>query len=823
MPNPLRKEKVIDFVKRYPHDSGFQLLNSARSIIVRPGQEEGDQQVGDSNIPDNFAQCSVGLVGTEGNPEDFNDLLTMWKDGTERSKLNPIALMRLWAAIYRTYYGWVRATSRLFPSATSNLSVVTRRLNPATDYSVTFQDGAANIYTWTPSLNTSSGFVEGYLQGSGTEGAVGIGAHAYAISPLTIGKNSTVQDTGGALVQTPLGSFSNPQNGEINVTGQPTRAGLVTAYYNNSSAINTGILGGQHYVPFLSPTGITYYYGAENTATPIDISEVILTANNVLWFSDVPDNDTDIAYVKFQKPYNLIAPMSVGPYKLTLVFDEPITLENLHIPHNFTSDAEVVNAFVMRSSFDGITYDEEVNYGDYYNTYNTQTDSINGPLFFGTSTSIGGSSTVIPNARTFNAYITQVYTRNTPAGTYTGVPTYSVNQAIVGHTNVSVSITKNGVPQTATFRAYAAETDRSIAGYTLSESIAQQASEDDKLSFNILSPYAEQRRRLWELVDEDDEIIIMGFFDFSIMNPNRIIKSLEIEFGPNNVGNSTSLFIGYTHPVVVGTKQTLTSTTTSNLLTYSQVDLDDAFYTTNNPESYSLTGFTINDLIAQNAYQGLSLTNKLKWTFLPLTLPYNTSLLRTALSNIDFVLTDLEPGFEPDEDYLDNTMLRLPNDQAEWDAHVTLAEQLNRDPVRYWLRLRTNEVLNELINHCKGTCLKFWRLSREFSVRNYQDYTELNLDIQPETRDVRSLPFTQGLGIANSNLREGIENLSIQTYLIADGAVDIEDNPAPGQLWFLSGGGFTSVDLASNILSEFIDNLLAEGAAGNTPQNPNLL
>lgn len=839
MPNPLRKEKVIEFVKRYPHESGFELLNSSKSIIVRPGEEQGNEEVGDSNLPNSFAQCNVGLEGTQGNPEDFNTLLSMWKDEDERPKLNPLALMRLWASIYRTYFGWVKITQRLFPTSSSNLSIVTARLNPALDYSVRFDDGLGNISTWDPTLNAVTGFVEAYHQGASEgQGATGSGTATGGIN-LYIDSTKTTNGVtkrilGGRLIQLPIGSFSNPQNGEINVIGEPSRLGIVTKHFNNSSTINTGIIGGETHLPFFNGTEYSYYYGVATSATPVSISEIILTTNSSTPFTNPPNSSTSIAYIKVQKPYNLTTPMSVGPYKLVLTFNDPIVLENLVIPFriieplpgatlNYPSGSSIptLNAYVLKTSADGITYDQEINYGNYYSLYNTSTTSIYG---IPSVNSHGTNDAVMPNARNFNAYITQIYTRNTPAGTYTGVPTYTTNQTIIGHQAISVPITKNGVDQTATFRAYVSTTNRSTTGYTQTASIAPtQESPDYLLMLNNITPKVFQTRRVWELVDQDNEVIIMGFFDFALMNPNRTIKSLQIEYGPNNAGNNTSLFLGYKHPVVIGTKQAISTTSSSELLTYSQVDFDNQYYTDTNPENYTITGTRIDDIIAQNAYSNTTFSNKVKWKFLPLTLPYTTPLLRTAINNIDFLLTDLEIGFDFEEDYLDNTMLRLPDDEAEWNTHLTLSNQLQKNPTVYWMRLRANELLNELINYCKGTCLKFWRINRQFSVSNYLDYTRLNLDIQPETRDIRTLPGTIGTTLSDQNLKLGAENFSIQTYLIQSGSVDIEDNPSPGELWFLSGGGYTSVDLASNILSEYIDNLLSQGSSGNTAQNPNLL
>ena len=187
------------------------------------------------------------------------------------------------------------------------------------------------------------------------------------------------------------------------------------------------------------------------------------------------------------------------------------------------------------------------------------------------------------------------------------------------------------------------------------------------------------------------------------------------------------------------------------------------------------------------------------------------------MNKISSVFQGLETDFEYTEDYLDHKLLRLPNDEAELNEHITLSKQLNRTPHIYWYNLRVNELLNELINHCKNTCLKFWRLNYTYSVSNYNDYSELVLDVQPETRDIRKVGGTR------INYSGGIENNSIQTFVIAEANVDIEKSISPGELWFLSGGGYTSVDLASNILSEYIDNLLAEGAEGNTNRNPNII
>lgn len=902
MTNPLRKERVKKFVERFPHDSGFQLLDLNRSIIVRPGDEG---EVGDPNIADEFARCSVGLTGTDGNPKDFNALLTMWNDPEDRKLLNPIALMRLWASIYRTYFGWVKRTRRLFPTQDSSLSLITRGVDSSRDYKVVFRDGTGTVSSWNPSNNSISGsFVEGYLARG----------QFFAPKNFTFFSNSLIQ-TAGRLIQNVTGTYTQFNDTTINTVGYTVQGGKpVDQYFNGNSTTESGLAGSPSFaIPFQTSFGVSSFYNVESSTTPVEIKEVILTnkektlpSPEQFGFTDgePPTNITPPGYVLLNKPYNLIAPMSVGPYTVTIEFDEPTAFDDILFP---TPRLEVrspitatISSFVLRSSIDGITYDEELNFGDYYNAQNDPdfTNNLSDNLFILSDNyysldnknnfNLNSYSTrytknrpikvrdelapselnweknlkyfyypdgdtedfailneedplpnKTPSGRPFNAYISQVKDANWNNHTYSGVPTYSKNQSIVGHTAVSVPIVKNGISQTATFRAYYSNSFHYLVAYRVNDSTSpfstsnqnwkvydykgdpdiQEGSGLTPLSLRVLSHNSgksHKENRRWELIDEDGELIKYGYFNFNISNPTRYVKKIEIEYGANDASLLTQRFIGYHHPVVRGVKQTTGTSSTSNFLGYNQVDFNDNFYTDTNPELYTLSSYQVNDLIAQNSFLNLDLSNLLKWKLLPYTLPYNTPLLRTALNNIDFVLTDLEVGFEPDEDYLDNTMLRLPADEAELNEHITLSLQLNKDPVTYWFRLRCNELLNELVSYCKNTCLKFWRISPVFSVSNYLDYTELNLDIQPETRDIRSIPLTVD--------RFGeLRNTAIQTYLISSGAVDIENSTAAGQLWFLSGGGYTSVDLASNILSEFIDNILLEGKAGNTPENPNLI
>ncbi|MCM0592079.1 MAG: hypothetical protein KA716_18495, partial [Gloeotrichia echinulata DEX184] len=83
MSNPLHKNKVIQFIKRYPNSEDFSLTT-------------GNQPLTESSNNTFKPGCSVGLSGKAGNPDNFNDLIDMWvADGLVRNNINPYGLMRL--------------------------------------------------------------------------------------------------------------------------------------------------------------------------------------------------------------------------------------------------------------------------------------------------------------------------------------------------------------------------------------------------------------------------------------------------------------------------------------------------------------------------------------------------------------------------------------------------------------------------------------------------------------------------------------------------------------------------------------------------------
>lgn len=721
MTNPLNRNKVIRFIKDYPHESSFSLINTDKSIIVRPGDpgETGTNSgdiIPDSNIPG----CSVGLFGREGNPVDFNTIIDWWLDNNQRYKLNPIALMRLWASLYRTYFGYVKITSRVYPGPNSALVIRSRRVDPATDYSVEFEDGAGNISVWDATTGQfSGGFVKGLLEFSAL----------YETEPPT----EQTLPIPIRSVQTITGTFVEAQGIKPNVGGAEYNEVITEAI--NKNILIKGLTGKPITVPRQGSTGTISNIGMTHT-DPVLVKRRIRRA---------PEQDTNGAktyyYDEVETPYSLIARTNQGPYRLTITFTSPTSIDRIFYRGDNSS-------FRLSTSVDGTNFDEVLN----FDNYNGITESFTGV----------------------------VRTTSTPSTIYSNLPTLTIGSTFT--TGTTFNITKNGTPTTAIITA------SQPYNYDVNKQLT-----DGHLGF--LNRY-NNSDRTWQLKEVGTNTTIQsGQFDYEIFSPNRLVRVLVLEYGDTT--------LGYGHPIIDGFISNPTPTTKTNFKAYSQIDFTEQYYTDNNPENYTIGSTQIIDNLAFNAYQTTTLDNVQKWKYLPLTLPFNSPTLRNDLNRISILLNNLDPEFEYTEDYASNRLIRLPNSPAEWSEHLTLSQQLRRNPVLYWHNLRFSEVLNDLINYCRTTCLKFWRIDPSLSVFNYKDYTENVLDIEPETRDIRDLTgVSAGAGRVNP--------VAIQTFSLIEGTADIETSSAR-DLWFLSGGGYTNVNLPSNILSEYIDTLIAEG------------
>ena len=650
MTNPLNRNKVIRFIRDYPHESSFSLINSDKSIIVRPGDpgETGTNSgdiIPDSNIPG----CSVGLFGREGNPKDFNTIIDWWLDPDQRYKLNPIALMRLWASLYRSYFGYAKITRRLYPTSTSTVNVISREIDPAKDYSIELTSGLGNKYTWDATTQQYSGFLTGLVPYS----IQGIPGGTERNDLRVVNHQKIYSDILGSYQEGYINSTYNvaPRD-PAPIVGGVIDGETITAFYNKDIIFKPPI-GDIKYIPHLTPNNelrsdldLTY-----NFIDPVSVKRRIV----LLRHTSDPYPTFNLGGLKqyfyqifdeVNLPYSLIINRTQGPFELKITFTNPAT----------------INKFVLPNSINNI------------NTAKVSLDEVN--------------------------YQT-------------------------------VSVSKN--------QYYANKLD-----YT------------------------------------------------------GKVKSIIFEFNP------TTTF-EYGHPLFSGIIQDSTSVSKEDFQTYGNVDFTDNYYSNTNPESYSIGSLSIEDELAKKAYDNLTIDNTTKWKWLPLTLPFNNPSLRGDINNLKVVLDGFDPTFEYEEDYASNRLIRLPNSPAEWDEHVILSNQLNRNPVAYWHNLRFSEVLNDLINYCRTTCLKFWRISPGLSVSNYKDYTENVIDIEPETRDIRDLTgVSAGAGRINP--------VAIQTFSLVEGSADIETSSAK-DLWFLSGGGYTNVNLPSNILSEYIDTLIAEGKA----------
>lgn len=826
MTSSLNKEKVVDFIEKYPHDSSFSLINSNKSLIVKPGNSNSGGNSGEVIPNPTIPKCSVGLAGESGNPKDFNTLLSMWSSSTDRSKLNPIALMRLWASIYRTYEDWVKNIYYAYPSNTSSFNPTRSRVD-VTQYNVEFQDSKGNYSKWDKDSKTYTKFTEGYFLNILYNFSNPIDIYNNKISSGDVPFTNTYFDPqatklksiGGEVIPSVISGtiYKNELvNKILKLTGSVNNDGQ-SAFLNNIKTTELGIV--SNFYVYKKSDGVKCYPSNFSTSTPMEVIERIAI--------NFPDSNTTPAtsYPRFiadkvSTPYSLHTQMEYGPYKLTISFPNPTEVASIFLPgtcRKGQTNAPVpaiddcfFQNFVIRTSIDGTTYDEELNYKNFYND---NKDTLT------TYTSANGSATWMSSSKPNKEYISTDgvngsngdFSRSIPSniklvtvvkGTnynnYSNIPNYQIGDVILGNTKTIIPVVRNS--DGVTINAELTSFSTTPVGTTLNQNQFSYG------SLFTINPYNPNCINNWKLIDPlNSEVIVSGTFNFNVLHKGRYIKKLEVEFGPNNVAAGNTFNLGYCHPFIEGWELKFDSINigTNNFLSYSQVNFNDSFYSTTNPTNYSLGALTILNPIAQEIFNLKNITdNSLKWRLLPYILPKtNINLRQNIITNP--TLKGNFDTFSFTEDYLSNALIDIPTTLSELQDNENTANALGINPVIYWYKIKLSDLLTELINHTKATCLKTWRLTANYSVSNFKDYTNLILQVQPEEQDVRFLP---GTVITNNSTK--VVNNSIQVYYIAESYIDIDTNKAAGEMWFLSGGGYTSVTLADNILSTLIDQIV---------------
>lgn len=860
---PLHKNKVIEFIERYPHSSNFSLLVQSRSIAIKPGDPGsgnipvtpgGSGSTGGTTTPNTPAPvipgCTVGLSGAQGNPASFTDLETLWLNPNNRYKLNPIGLMRLWAALYRTYYDWVKQALRIYPNPSSSVVKPTRIFLDPTLFTVTYTSaggdvavinrgqlgqGALDSFRYFNTSSTTNALTNSYTVSG--DGASFVGG------PITVLFNyiASIPLYYPALVYTPVQTLNNGRTADrvtppIGFLTQLLKLGPIKLKLNFNQASNID------YVLIPPREHFSTTFMRLNTDFKIRASY---------------DNQTYTDVLEYGKPYD-------GP-ALRWSGTPSINLENNGRGQTDT-DVDGNNIRYFRTSKGWyVTYYEPISVtyntfnlsgtsfvpaagqtGAYWLKPNIESDLTTAGLKDRTksiqSQFVQKSTTPIPTV----GYRRRVFVPDTTGLTpfkatiktvdldnkaqYTNLPSLVVGSAIEGHVKKTYTVRHNATNTDfeAVYEAYylrklvdteVVQGGGKIVGtgtgagqngvpvgttyytHNVDATYENIISDPDNYtetadygSFNELRPINSS----WSLYDPiRKQYICRGRFTADIF-PSKSVRTLEFEFGYNDISTGNFKEYAFAFPIVKGNTTGTTINTIDNSLVNNNYEpnYEDAFWSNYSPEGYAIGDLTFRDAVARDAFAlvGSNETNINKWKLMPYTLPISNIFLRSNVANSSLNIRNVSTTFEYGEDYVDNRLIPLPT-MEEYEENLAEAAVLGENPVQYWFRKQFNKLLNELIVHCQNTCLKFWKLNYEYSVRNYREYTEKALVYQNETLNVLNLPGTQ-------NVRGKIENPNIETFTLSEGEVDIENSAGPAKLWFLSGGGYVRVDVAQRLLDD---------------------
>ncbi len=748
MANPLHKNKVIQFIKRYPNSSTFE-LTQGNALTSRPGDPPPNTQF----IPG----CSVGLSSQAGNPSNFNSLIDMWvSGGLVRNNINPFGLMRLWAAAYRTYFGFIRQVKRPYFNFASGTTTSIKSITPD-DYSVTF---------------TSS---------SGTA------------------------------------SISNRELTGAFTTGIPS--------FRNGEQLEEIVFG-------------------LNDLTGVDVFD---------YFPDIR-NEIDLATNRLSAPYGAIARMSGGPITCQLDFKTNVDITNVKIPVPTTplvANWFDYNNFTLRASYDGTNftsthrYDQPQFFGDpvtisyfrkyfsgtptqaqfdnpnvYYQLFSTSINALNrGTLFRGIIPT--NSIANVDNIQSAGSYFTQdcivdsfipSSNSNTPGNAAYQVDFSPITKGLqIPNGELLLTLTRNGVPFPARIRVthggVSASNSRPIYNFTAFNPTG-----------NVITPNAGGRHfvppaynnnalfkvtgnpfpgkligELLDITNPASPVNLGGSLFCEKLSFNQI-TNLEIRSNFNQANNPTTYLVSYV--VVNGTTRKTITNLSSNTTGPYVPNFSDSYWTNNSPEDFLIGGVSFSDEIAKDVYQSIpnTYTNVDKWKLMPYTLPFSSILLESKIKLSSSTVRDVPLDFNYTEDYLTNKLISLPA-ISDLPSIEQAAAIRGISPIQHYYELAISNFLVELIDYCKSTCLKFWKWEgRNLNVRNYQNYTNSILNVDSLTTfvplDSRGRPVSAGIGTYGIN---------------SSGAFSIETNTGAGQLWFLSGGGASRVDVDIAVLQQLVD------------------
>lgn len=886
MVQPLSKNRVLGFIKRYPHLGSFLLTGNALYPTLPAGQTS-------AALP----RCNVGLTGRDGNPREFSRIIDMWRDPNERQKLNPFALMRLWAAIYRTYYDWVKQVKRVYPRPGVDpgeivATPVTAPLQPGdfevrfiineTGKSLTFPKGLLqptgdmtarmgsskslfneHIYVQgvqggTQTMSVRFAFPNEYLSGKGAGTTVGspynymgTGYGNTVSMRLTFDKPVDIE-----AIRLPSPSWNyhddNSGTGYAPETGIARVANYAMGWYAPQGftikSSSDGIVFDKSFRYNLGYRGITaatnYLFRQGLSDTNIDPNNANLGSYPTFIFSTPTSTGTT-----YQSDLNCLSSQSTSParepskvsierYKLIdddLSYDwdnyqnyskSPIPGQ-VHQPKlrpaydysfSYTVNPEIVAAI---RAFNGYFVSEPGqsnsigNYPDFLDYTATIVYSRVNPEYtigtenFGTGDFIQGWK--------FDNTI-QVYHEPSKSYRTCKLVTSSAGREVLYSGRVKINTSKVMFKDTGTrsFRGMA----HSLLGAWRPE--GTQYDYLDDIFFNLyvndptysgLAPLLYKSHfatGIFHLYDiTNGRLVVEGLFKPDIF-PLEKVKTVEITSGIKDFTDPSKQFLfQIALPYVKGTTtKYVTTLPTINKGDFidpanslDPINWNDPYWSNNSPEDFMLGGQRFSDKVAARAF---SLANKTtisnvdKWKLLPFTLPSSSDLLDDQLATTTFTLQNLPNGFEYEEDYIDNRLIPIP-EIAELTNIEQAAGRQAQSPYGYYMREEFSDLLYELVSYCRQTCLKFWRYDFVHSVMNYKDYSSVALQYQNETLSFQSLVYD--VDPISLSLKP---NPNLGTYEFADADIDIEKSRGPAEMWFLSGGTPSRVDVDTSVLQQIL-------------------
>ncbi|XZF63856.1 MAG: hypothetical protein ACSI46_03720 [Gloeotrichia echinulata DVL01] len=743
MSNPLHKNKVIQFIKRYPNSEDFSLTT-------------GNQPLTESSNNTFKPGCSVGLSGKAGNPENFNDLIDMWvAGGLVRNNINPYGLMRLWAATYRTYYDWCRTVKRPYFNPVGSTISTQQRLLSLDEYEVKY---TANLNSGSINGKTITGaFAKARRAGTGSSNRTlkyddATKNDEYLLTPyIPESLYSTYEEANGTAI--PYTRIDFPVGTIGTLYGGPIKCELL---FNTSVDVDS-ILIGHH------------QGGSSNTASPSAPEGI----NPFNWF--FPSNfKLRVSYdgVNYNGDFNY---NSIINNLNQLVF----TNKTNNTPINPFDWRQISSLSISSTYPDLITtlnntsnYSSSVNSRTNLNTYLSNDPDPASP------TSLNQTTYGFPNDTPFTTRIKSI-TSTIPGY---DLSQFSVGRPLKGHEVEVVTVTQGSTPKTCIVRTWFRQDSvpRKLSSGSSNVQFIPAEYETNAL-FALNYGY-------FEVIDLSSGRICTGTCDppFSFKG----VRALELTSGINDNLLIRPYLAGMIR--VRGSIKSFTTTFTgpSSTSNYTPNYLD-SYWTNNSPQTFTLGGTQFSDEIANKAFLTVNYTgsNVDKWKRLPYTLPNSGIFLDNEVRLSSITIKNVPIDFDYTEDYINNKIISLPTDQELIDFE-TEALGLGRDPVLHYFRTKISAFLLELINYCKSTCLKFWQYGASTrSVSYYKTYTSQVLQI-----DNLGLPL------------DSLISSTIKVYEIPTGGdFDIERSDPAKRMWFLSGGEATRVDVDIAVLQKLLD------------------